>query len=59
MAEKLIIKRKGDDGNKVITIRIGEDLLKELDELSKSSNHSRNELINMMIRYGIDNIEIE
>lgn len=54
----LKIRKRGEDGNKVICVRIKEDLLNELDRISKESNYSRNELINLILRYGIDNLEI-
>ena len=43
--EPLKIKRRCDDGNRVISIRIPEDLLARLDQLSNESNRSRNEII--------------
>ncbi len=54
----LKIKKRGEDGNKVISVRVKEDILNELDRISKESNYSRNELINLILRYGIDNLEI-
>jgi len=57
--EPLVIKRRGDDGTKVITVRIREELLSELDRIASVSNHSRNELINIILAYGVNNIEIE
>lgn len=57
--EPLKIKRRGEDGNKVITIRIKEDTLAALDKLAQESNYSRNELINIILKHGIENIEIE
>lgn len=57
--EALIIKKRGEDGNRVITVRIREDILSELDRLAAESNYSRNELINIILRYGIKNIKIE
>ena len=57
--EPLIIKKRGEDGNKVITVRIKEDTLAELDRLASESNYSRNELINLILSYGVKNIEIE
>ena len=56
--EKLKIKRRGEDGNKIISVRIKEDILYKLDEISKESNFSRNELINIILKYGIENLEI-
>ena len=40
----LKIKKRGEDGNKVITVRIKEDLLSEIDRLANESNYSRNAL---------------
>lgn len=55
----LTIKRRGEDGNKIITVRIKEDTLAELDKLAAETNYSRNELINVILRHGVDNIIIE
>ena len=57
--EPLKIKRRGEDGSKVISLRIREDTLARLDALAAETNYSRNELINIILRHGIDNIEIE
>lgn len=57
--EPLVIRRRGEDGNKVITVRIKEDILAQLDKIAAESNHSRNELINIILQYGIDNLEIK
>ncbi len=58
-SEPLIIKKRGEDGNKVITVRLKEETLNEIDRMAKEINCSRNELINIMLQYGIKNIEIE
>ncbi len=57
--EPLKIKKRGEDGNRVITVRIREDTLAELDRLAGESNYSRNELINIILSHGVKNIEIE
>lgn len=57
--DPLIIKKRGDDGNRIITVRIREDTLAELDRLAAESNRSRNELINLILAHGVTNIEIE
>ena len=54
----LKIKKRGEDGNKIISVRIKEDILTELDKISKESNYSRNELINLILQYGVENLEI-
>ena len=57
--EPLIIKRRGEDGNKIISIRIREETLSELDRIANESNYSRNELINIILAHGVKNVEIE
>ena len=57
--EPLKIKKRGEDGNKLITVRIKEDILNSLDKIAAESNYSRNELINIILRHGVDNIIIE
>lgn len=62
MDKKLVIKKRelrGDDGYKVFSIRIKEETSKKLDALSQETNRSRNELINIMLDWSIDNIEIK
>lgn len=56
--ETLKIKKRGEDGNRIISLRIREDILNDLDRISKESNYSRNELINVILKYGIENLEI-
>ena len=58
-SEPLIIKKRGEDGNRIITVRIREDTLAELDRLAAESNRSRNELINIILAHCLKNIEIE
>lgn len=57
--EPLKIKKRGEDGNKVITVRIKEDTLAKLDQIANESNYSRNELINIILSHGVNIIEIE
>ena len=61
MKEKLIIKKKslkGEDGYKTFSIRIKDETVTRLDDLSKATNRSRNELINILLDYAIDNCEV-
>lgn len=57
--EPLVIKKRGEDGYRIITVRIREETLAELDRLVAESNRSRNELINLILAHGVRNIEIE
>lgn len=58
-SEPLKIKRRGEDRNKVITVRIREDTLGALDKIAAETNRSRNELINIILSHGVQNLEIE
>lgn len=57
--EPLVIKKRGEDGYRIITVRIREETLAELDRLAAESNRSRNELFNLILAHGVRNIEIE
>ncbi len=57
--EPLKIKKRGEDGSRVISLRIREDILSELDRISGEVNCSRNELINLILAHGVKNIEVE
>ncbi len=62
MKEKLVISKKslkGEDGYKTFSIRIKDETVTKLDCLSKESNRSRNELINILLDYAIENCEIK
>ena len=57
--EPLKIKKRGEDGYKLISVRIKEDTLSELDKIASETNYSRNELINEILRHGVRNIIVE
>lgn len=63
MAKKLEITKKssvkGEDGYKVFSVRVKEETIEKLDELSAATNRSRNELINMILEFGVENCEIK
>lgn len=62
MKEKLIINKKplkGEDGYKTFSIRIKETTVCDLDQLSRSTNRSRNDLINILLDYAIKNCEVK
>ena len=63
MSEEITIKkkvtRKGDDGYKIVSVRMKEELIQRLDSLSVSTNRSRNELINLLLNAAMDIVKIE
>lgn len=48
-----------EDGSKGITVRICEETLAALDKLAGEVNCSRNELINLFLAHGLENVIIE
>ena len=50
--------RKGEDNHKVVSIRMRDDMLRRLDELSQKTNRSRNELINLLLNAALDQVSI-
>ena len=61
-AENLIIKPKrpkGEDGCKVFSIRIKEEIVNKIDKISQQTGRSRNELIGLFLEYATDHCKIE
>ena len=52
-------KGKGDDGYRVFSIRVPEETMIRLDELSSKTNRSRNELINTLLDFAMDRCIVE
>ena len=63
MAEEIRIKKKsdrrGEDGYKIVSVRMREEMLARLDDLSFKTNRSRNELINLLLNAAMDIVKIE
>lgn len=60
--ENLVIKpkkAKGEDGYKVFSIRIKEEIVAQIDNISTRTGHSRNELIGTFLEYALDKCVIE
>ena len=51
--------RRGDDGHKVISVRMRDETIERLDESSGRTNRSRNELINILLERALDIVKIE
>lgn len=62
MPEKLQISKrtalKGEDGYKTFSIRIKDTTVERLDQIANETNRYRNEIINIMLEFGIENCEI-
>ena len=53
------VPRRGDDGYKVVSVRMKDETIERLDTLSAKTNRSRNELINMLVEAAMDIVKIE
>ena len=62
LAEKLKISKrsslKGEDGYKTFSIRIKDETVKRLDKIADETKRSRNEIIGLILDFGIENCEI-
>jgi len=59
--KKLTITQKlprGEDGYKVLSIRIKKEIIEDIEEISKKTKRSRNELIGTLLEYAIKNSEV-
>ncbi|MBP3426979.1 MAG: CopG family transcriptional regulator [Clostridia bacterium] len=61
MREIIITKKKplkGDDGHKVVSVRMKDETVELLDKLSEQTNRSRNELINMLLEEALQQVSV-
>lgn len=59
--DKLVVKPKrpkGEDGYKVFSVRVKENIIDKIDEISASTGRSRNELIGLFLEFAVDRCEI-
>lgn len=60
--QNLILKpkhAKGEDGYKTFSIRIKEETVSKIDNISAETGHSRNELIGIFLNYAIEHCIID
>ncbi len=60
--EKLILspkRPKGEDGHKVFSVRIPDELVERINDLAVRSGYSRNELIGKLLDFAVDRCDIE
>lgn len=60
--DNLIVKTKrpkGEDGYKVFSIRIKEETVNKIDEISSLTGRSRNELIGRFLEFAVERCTIE
>ena len=63
MSEEIRISKKvfkkGDDGYKVVSVRMKDELIACLDDISAKTNRSRNELINLLLEAAVKIVKID
>lgn len=52
------VARRGEDGHKVVSVRMKDETIAQLDELAIKTNRSRNELINLLLDAALRNVTI-
>ena len=52
-------KPKGEDGYNVFSIRVKDETVNKIDDISTKTGRSRNELIGMFLEYAVDRCKIE
>lgn len=59
--KKLIIcpRRAALGKTAVVSVRLSEDTIKRLDTITTRTGHSRNELIQLCVEFGLENMEIK
>ena len=57
--DQLIIKRRGEDGYRVFSVRIPENLIAKIDGIATESGRSRNEVIGILLEYSVERCRIE
>ena len=50
---------RGDDGYKVVSVRMKDETIQQLDEISQRTNRSRNELINLLLTAALGIVKVE
>lgn len=61
MDDKLIINKKGlkgEDGYKTFSVRLKDETVNKLNSLAEETNRSRNELINLLLDFAIENSKV-
>ena len=53
------VPRRGEDGHKVVSVRMKDETISQLDELSVKTNRSRNELINILLTETLANVTVD
>ena len=63
MEQKICITKKplkrGEDGHKIVSVRMKDETIARLEALSEKTNRSRNELINYLLEKALSIVKVE
>ena len=57
--EPLIVKRRGEDGSRILSVRINEETLHALGRIAAETDYPQNEPIRLILAQGPENMEIQ
>ena len=57
--DRLVIKKRGEDGHKTFSVRVREDIVQRIDEIAAGTGRSRNEVIGLLLEFAVDKCSIE
>ncbi len=55
----LILKKKGDDGYRIFSLRLRKSMVSDLDEIAARTSRSRNEVIVLLLEYALEHCHVE
>lgn len=58
-SDKLILRLRGEDEHRILSIRIKANLYERLDEIAAQTNRSRNDVICTLLEYALDHTVVE
>ncbi|MBQ8175136.1 MAG: CopG family transcriptional regulator [Clostridia bacterium] len=53
------VPKKGDDGYKIVSVRMKDETIEALDSVSSKTNRSRNEVINILLESALKIVSID
>lgn len=53
------VPKKGDDGYKIVSVRMKDETIEALDSVSNKTNRSRNEIINILLESALKIVSID
>ncbi len=56
--DRVIIRKRGEDGYRVFSIRIPETIVTRIDQIAAESGRSRNEIIGILLDFAVERCDI-